>query len=101
MEPFTNKQTPKEKIGFGGKAVARISTKDNVAKVEEMKSAGVTMTLETAVLPAPTTAKFPGLGPGGLGGGDKNNYTCSEDSLEYQTSWNTRIGTVKLKRVKP
>jgi hypothetical protein len=88
---------------YSGTATARISTKDGVAKIEKIVSAGVVMTVDSATghLSFP---KLPGLGPGALGSTtDKNSYKCSEDTLEYQTSA-ARDGhantTVKLTRVK-
>ena len=96
------KAGPIDMIAFTGTASARISTDKGAAKIEAMQTAGVSMTLNSTG--RHLTEKWPGLGPGGLGSVDKSSYTCSENSLEYQTS--TRPDqhantTVKLTRVKP
>jgi hypothetical protein len=104
MVPFTDKGDPGESISYSGKGSSRISAKDGVAKLESLENEGVMMTLESKSRKAPVTVKVAGLGPGGLGSADKNNYTCSEDSLEYQTSMRPdrhASCTVKLTRVKP
>ena len=105
MVPFTEKVSSREKISYAGKASARVSIKDNVAKLETMQSRGVSMTMESASRSRPATVNIPGLGPGGLGSTtDKNHYTCDGDLLEYQTSRHIdghANCTVKLTRVKP
>lgn len=93
----------RDKTTYSGTATARISTRDGVAKVEKIVSAGVVMTVDSATGNF-SFPKLPGLGPGALGStNDKNSYKCSEDTLEYQTSA-ARDGhantTVKLTRVK-
>jgi hypothetical protein len=100
MQPM--KAGPIDKIAYTGTASARISTLNGVAKIESMHKAGVMMTVDS--IGRHFTEKIPSLGPGALGSADKSSYTCSEDSLEYQTS--TRPDrqancTVKLKKVKP
>ena len=89
---------------YTGTATARISTKDGVAKIESMENAGATATLNSPAVGANKNWKLPGLGAGGLGSTrDKNNYKCTEDTLEYQTSAardEHANCTVKLTKVK-
>ena len=91
----------KDKLSYMGKASAKISTTDGVAKIESMTGAGAS--LDTIVLGRVWQPRIPGLGAGGLGSTtDKNRYQCNGDTLEYQTSA-ARDGhatsTVKLQRV--
>ena len=93
---------PRDKFVYAGSATARISTTDGVAKMEKMEGLGPTMTLEGAL--NHQFGNLPNLGPGGLGSAsDNNKYTCTEGTLEYQTSAqrNAKANcTVKLTRVR-
>jgi hypothetical protein len=100
MQP--TKAGPIDTIAFTGTGSAKISTDKGVAKIEATQNAGVSMTLKSTG--RVWTMKYPGLGPGGLASPEnKNNYKCTEDSLEYQTSYQRGqyTCTVKLTKVKP
>jgi hypothetical protein len=97
MQP--TKLGPHDTIGFIGKASAKISTDKSVAKIEAMQNASVSMTFN--FFHANPTMKYPGLGPGGLGSPEnKNNYKCTEDSLEYESSYQHGQYTCTLKFTK-
>jgi hypothetical protein len=95
-----------DKMVYEGKATARISAKDGVAKIEKMIEAGVTFDAAFMLkrYGKEWNPKLPELGPGGLGTTKgKSNYKCTGDSLEYQSSTPRGAAdcTVKLTKVKP
>lgn len=76
---------PRDKTIYSGRADAKISTKDGVAKIESMVSADVVATLDSGVKNF-SWPKLKTLGPGGLGSPTGMSYTCTGDTLEYQTT---------------
>lgn len=100
MKPIT---AGHDTVSFVGKASALISTTDQTARVERMIDAGARLNAVANEVGLNWKPKIPGLGAGGLGsvkGGSK--YTCTEDSLEFESS-SAADGhancTVKLKRI--
>jgi hypothetical protein len=78
-----------DKMVYEGKATARISAKDGVAKIENMIDAAAKFNASFLAkrYGKEWNPKLPELGPGGLGTTKgKNNYKCTGDSLEYQSS---------------
>lgn len=100
MKPF---QAGNDSIAYVGTATARMSTRDGVAKIEKIENQGVTM--KTVSVAGNFEIKLMSLGPGGLGSSLNNNsYTCTTDSLSYQTSTsrdgraNATVTLVRLKK---
>jgi hypothetical protein len=70
---------------YRGTASGRISTENKVAKLESIEQSAVTN--HQISVGQSFNLKIVGLGPGGLGTtANDNNYTCTENSLEYKTS---------------
>jgi len=88
MKPIVfNDSTPAvpDTFTYKGAASGHIATEKKIARIESIEKAGVTNDVATAG--RNFRMKLPGLGPGGLGSTANNNsYTCTENSLEYQTS---------------
>ena len=74
-----------DNYAYSGVASAHISTDKKTAKIESIDGAGVTRTINATGYHIPL--HLPDLGPGALGNtANNNNYSCTEDSLEYQTA---------------